>query len=98
LQRPDKEVSDLFDKPRFFHLGMDEENAEDQKWLNHVVIRQHDLWWHDFYFFVDQVEKNGSRAGYGRITYGKTRISFLRKCLNQSSRATGIMKKALMRN
>ncbi|MCW3092919.1 MAG: Tat pathway signal sequence protein [Ferruginibacter sp.] len=57
-----KEVAELFDHPRFFHLGMDEENAEDQKWLNHVVIRQHDLWWHDFYFFVEQVERSGCRS------------------------------------
>ncbi len=57
-----KEVSELFDMPRFFHLGMDEENAEDQRYLNYVVIRQNDLWWHDFYFLVDQVEKMGSRA------------------------------------
>lgn len=56
-----EEVVDLFDKPRLFHLGMDEENAEDQRYLNHVVIRQHDLWWHDFYFFVEQVEKRGCR-------------------------------------
>ena len=57
-----EEVAAIFDKPRFFHLGMDEENADDQRFLEHVVIRQHDLWWHDFYFFVDQVEKQGSRA------------------------------------
>ncbi|HEY4209179.1 MAG TPA: hypothetical protein VGM31_20280 [Puia sp.] len=57
-----EEVSDLFGKPRFFHLGMDEENAEDQRYLDYVVIRQHDLWWHDLYFFVEQVEKTGSRA------------------------------------
>jgi len=56
------EVVDLFDKPRFFHLGMDEENLEDQKYLNHVVIRQNELWWHDFYFLVDQVEKQGART------------------------------------
>lgn len=57
-----KEVSDLFDKPRFFHLGMDEENAEDQRYLNYVVVRQNDLWWHDFYYLVEQVERCGSRA------------------------------------
>lgn len=57
-----EEVSKLFDKPRFFHLGMDEENADDQKYLQLAVIRQHDLWWHDFYYLVDQVEKQGSRA------------------------------------
>ncbi len=57
-----KEVSELFDKPRFFHLGMDEENAEDQKYLDLVVIRQNDLWWHDLNFLVNQVEINGSRS------------------------------------
>ena len=41
---------------------MDEENAEDQRYLQLAVIRQHELWWHDFYYFVDQVEKRGSRA------------------------------------
>lgn len=56
------EVSHLFEKPRFFHLGMDEENAEDQRYLNYVVIRQNDLWWHDFNFLVEQVEKHGSRS------------------------------------
>ncbi|MDP3441374.1 MAG: hypothetical protein Q8T08_00800 [Ignavibacteria bacterium] len=38
-----EEVVDLFDQPRYFHLGMDEENAEDQRYLNLAVIRQHDL-------------------------------------------------------
>jgi hypothetical protein len=56
------EVIELFDKPRFFHLGMDEENAEDQRYHDLITVRQHDLWWHDFYFLVDQVEKGGSRA------------------------------------
>ena len=52
----------LFDKPRFFHLGMDEETPEHQRNYEYAVIRQHDLWWRDFYFFVEQVEKSGSRA------------------------------------
>jgi len=56
-----QEVSQLFDKPRFFHLGMDEETAANQVNQDLVVIRQHDLWWNDFYFFVDEVEKNGIR-------------------------------------
>ncbi len=56
------EVIDLFDKPRFFHLGMDEETAQHQRHYDYAVIRQHDLWWHDFLFLVDQVEKGGVRA------------------------------------
>ncbi|MBI5093994.1 MAG: Tat pathway signal protein [Candidatus Hydrogenedentes bacterium] len=55
------EAAALFDKPRFFHLGMDEETAEHQRGFEYSVIRQHDLWWRDFYFYVEQVEKAGSR-------------------------------------
>ena len=55
------EVIELFDKPRFFHLGMDEETAGHQARYNYAVIRQHDLWWNDFYFFVDLVEKQNVR-------------------------------------
>lgn len=56
------EVIELFDKPRFFHLGMDEETAAHQVGHEHVVLRQHDLWWRDFLFYVKEVERGGSRA------------------------------------
>jgi hypothetical protein len=56
-----EEVSILFDKPRFFHLGMDEETAEHQVRQNYAVIRQYDLWWGDLYFLIGEVEKNGVR-------------------------------------
>jgi hypothetical protein len=55
------EVIDLFDQPRFFHLGMDEETAEHQRYYGYVVIRQYDLWWHDLAFYAAQVEKGGVR-------------------------------------
>jgi hypothetical protein len=55
------EVVDLFDKPRYFHLGMDEEDAEHQKFYQYIVVRQKDLWWKDFYFLVGEVEKRGPR-------------------------------------
>ncbi len=56
------EVTDLFGTPRFFHLGMDEETAENQRTHQNLVVRQGDLWWHDFYFLVDQVEKQNVRS------------------------------------
>ncbi|MCM8769097.1 MAG: Tat pathway signal protein [Candidatus Omnitrophica bacterium] len=56
------EVCNLFHRPRFFHLGMDEETASHQSLALYAVMRQHQLWWHDFYFLVEQVEKNGVRA------------------------------------
>lgn len=56
-----EEVSILFSRPRFFHLGMDEETAAHQVNQNYAVLRQKDLWWGDLYFFIGEVEKNGSR-------------------------------------
>lgn len=56
------EVVELFDRPRLFHLGMDEENLYDQRLFDYVAIRQHELYWKDFYFLVDQVERVGARA------------------------------------
>lgn len=55
------EVNTLFDGPRFFHLGMDEETPEHQEHHQYVVVRQHDLWWHDLEFLCDEVRKAGSR-------------------------------------
>ena len=55
------EVIELFDGPRLFHLGMDEETAQHQRDYAYVVVRQHELWWHDLNFYVEQVEKGGAR-------------------------------------
>ncbi len=56
-----KEVVDLFDGPRFFHLGYDEETYWHQEKYDYVVIRQGELWKHDFLFFCDAVDQTGSR-------------------------------------
>lgn len=56
------EVASLFDGPRLFHLGMDEETAHHQRSFDYVVVRQHDLWWTDLYFLVERVERSGVRA------------------------------------
>jgi len=56
------EVSELFDSPRFFHLGMDEETARHQRNYAYAVMRQYDLWWHDLHFLVAQVERARGRA------------------------------------
>ena len=57
-----EETTELFDTPRFFHLGMDEETAEHQRDYEYVVVRQHDLWWDDFLFLAEKVEQAGSQA------------------------------------
>ncbi len=55
------EVCGIF-RPRYFHLGMDEENALLQRAYDISIIRQHDLWWHDLYYLVDCVERENARA------------------------------------
>jgi hypothetical protein len=55
------ETSELFGHPAYFHLGLDEETAENQRGLNYAVIRQGQLWWHDCYFLFDACEKAGAR-------------------------------------
>lgn len=57
-----EEVCRLFDTPRFFHLGMDEETAGHQRNHENVVVRQGELWWHDFYYLVGLVEKQNVRS------------------------------------
>ena len=56
------EVCKIFGNPRFFHLGMDEETSADQLYHDYIVVRQNDLWWHDFYYLVDLVEKHNVRS------------------------------------
>lgn len=55
------EVIALFDRPRLFHLGMDEETAGHQSRYSYAVMRQYDLWWKDLEFFFGEVEKGGAR-------------------------------------
>jgi hypothetical protein len=55
------EVCALFDTPRFFHLGMDEETYGHQRHYRYAVVRQYDLWWHDLNWYITQAEKGGAR-------------------------------------
>ena len=56
-----KDVAEIFDRPRFFHLGYDEETASHQAKHLFAVCRQGELWWHDFLWFVKVTEKTGCR-------------------------------------
>lgn len=55
------ETIDLFDKPRFFHVGMDEEEAVHQTNFEFACMRQHGLWSRDLKFFCKVVEDKGVR-------------------------------------
>ena len=57
-----RDVCEIFGSPRFFHLGLDEENAGNQARFDYGVIRQGKLWWHDVRFLANEVARNGARA------------------------------------
>lgn len=57
-----RDVCEVFDRPRYFHIGFDEETPAAVKGRALAVIRQGDLWWHDFNHCVREVERHGSRA------------------------------------
>ncbi|MFA9480240.1 Tat pathway signal protein [Phycisphaerales bacterium AB-hyl4] len=56
-----EEVCNIFDQPRLFHLGMDEETFKHQRDFAFAVVRQHELWWHDLHFLAEQVERQHVR-------------------------------------
>lgn len=56
-----KEVCDIFNKPRFFHLGMDEEDDYHQRKFELIIVRNKKLWWDDLDFLCEQVNLCGAR-------------------------------------
>ena len=59
------DVAEIFDTPRFFHIGFDEETAHHQdnsRWGLYISVRKGEFWWYDFLHIVRTVEKNGMRA------------------------------------
>ena len=56
-----RDVAEIFDHPRFLHLGYDEESFDNQSRHLYCVVRQGDLWWHDFLWFVKETAKTGMR-------------------------------------
>lgn len=57
-----RDVAEIFQTPRFFHLGFDEETVGFAPHRNYFVMRTGDLWWHDFLYTVKCAEDCGCRA------------------------------------
>lgn len=53
------EVAELFDTPKYFHLGLDEEDPINQGGLSMIIVRQMELYWHDVYKLFDYCEEAG---------------------------------------
>lgn len=56
------DVCEICGTPRLLSIGYDEESPRLQRNQNFCICRQGDLWWHDLYWFVNEVEKRGVRA------------------------------------
>ena len=58
------DLFEIFEKPRLFHLGYDEETHIHQAKHNTVVVRQGELWWRDFLWFekIRFVKTTGTTA------------------------------------
>ncbi len=57
-----EEVYEVFDKPRYFHIGMDEEG--DPQFFSNVDMvhfRQGELIWHDLQYLIDVVKECGAK-------------------------------------
>ena len=57
------DVAAVFDESPLFHIGYDEETfrIQDVNKFPYVRLRRGDLWWHDFLWFVDEVQGYGMR-------------------------------------
>ena len=58
-----KDVAEIFEKPRFFHIGMDEEDYDQAKGLKSGlgIYRRGGIWWHDIKFYADCISAAGAR-------------------------------------
>ena len=55
-----KEVYELFDRPKYIHVGMDEEDYNHLRNKQLVAYRQKELLWHDTRFILDSVIATGA--------------------------------------
>ena len=82
------DVCEVFGNPRFMHLGLDEENLEMQKKFPLVIIRRAELWWRDFFHYLDCLEKHRTRgvvfASYVAGTYPEYFYSRMPKSVVQN--------------
>lgn len=58
------EAAELFGKPAYFHLGMDEETYEHQVKYRYALVRNGEQWWNDLMFYAKAAEENGARPWF----------------------------------
>ena len=73
------DVISAFDTPRYFHIGFDEETFGHMRKHSIAIVRQGELWWHDFLFIVKEVERRGVRAWCWSDKIWHAKDDFLRR-------------------
>jgi len=77
-----RDVAEIFDTPRFLHIGCDEEYAQHQAsdgYHRYITVRLKELWMHDFLHLVKTCEQNGMRA-WAWADYGWEHPEFYTQC------------------
>lgn len=75
-----RDCCEIFDHPRYFHFGYDEEDIRCQSAFELTVVRQGELWWHDFLWFVKAIEKCGMRPWMWSDYAWEHHDEFLKRC------------------
>ena len=73
------DVCEVF-KPKYFHIGYDEEDEMHQFGFKDVVVRPEETWWHDLLFTVGEVERQGARAWMWSDKIWHSREEFVKRC------------------
>ena len=78
-----KDVSEIFGKPRFIHIGCDEEDGDwhvmKSTTRQYVVVRRNEVWQHDFLHLVKTCEGLNARA-WAWSDYGWIKPDFMKWC------------------
>ena len=74
-----RESARIFDGPRFFHFGFDEEDVWCHTGYEFAAIRHGSLWWHDLEWLVRTIEGAGMRAWMWSDYIWEHRDEFLRR-------------------
>lgn len=74
-----KDVVEIFGRPRFMHLGYDEEAIGEQPRMQCAVARQGDLWWHDLTWFLERTAAAGCRPWIWADSFWKHHEEFKAK-------------------
>ena len=61
LRRPDRRSDSSVRQAAILSLGLRRRDGGKPEEFAYAVVRQYELWWHDFEFFVKQVERRGAR-------------------------------------